>query len=310
MFPSFSKIRSDTKHGLSGVWFSTVWRELVMLLIKGVVPISICILELAFAVGLILYSSTSRTGLMYQNEPVTSEQLTLVCSLLFAHAIISLVRNALASGMKVGMSKYYLELASSPNTKPNSGLTSHTKYYINQFTLYAIKDIYTVLLSFFCVIPGIIARAKWSMSHFIIAEDHETRASEALIESGYVMEGFKLKYVLFNMSLFPAYIPLIIFGSLTAVATIWLQSEVLILTFMILTLGAFIITTPYIKAAQAKFYYYIKNPIIDAESELKELKTLKAEKFSFDDFVVEYEAKVAKRMKNPTKNDPNKPNYL
>lgn len=310
MFPSFSKIRSDTKHGLSGVWLSTAWRELIMLLVKGIVPISVCIIELIFAVGLILYSASSKTGLMYKDEPITSEQLTLICSLLFAHAIISLVRNALASGMKVGMSKYYLELAASPNTKPHSGLTSHTKYYINQFTLYAIKDIYTVFLSFFCVIPGIIARAKWSMSHFVIAEDHDTRASDALTESGYTMEGFKLKYVLFNLSLLPAYIPFIVLGGLAIATTIWLQSEILTLILALLAAITLVFTMPYIKTAQAKFYYYIKNPIIDTESELKELKTLKAEKFSFDDFLVEYEAKVAKRMKNPTKNDPNKPNYL
>ena len=46
----------------------------------------------------------------------------------------------------------------------------------------------------------------------------------------------------------------------------------------------------------SKFYWHIKHPVYDKDKDLKELKTLKAEKFSFDDFVAEYEEKIARKQ--------------
>jgi uncharacterized membrane protein len=264
MFPKFSNIKSEAKYALNGLWGKTAWKEFLLFITGGTMSFGLCLYEL---IGLLILNIIARTS---ESEWATHiDSITLYVIL---HVLISVVRMCLASGMKIGMNKYYLELAEKPSREPQTGLTSHMKYFANHFIMIAARDIYASILTLFCIIPGIISYMKWSMAHFVIAEDAETHPSESMIESGYTMDGYKWKYFLFNLS----FIPLIIVSTVSVI-------------------GLFF-TIPYIKMAQAKFYYYIKHPVYDKDKDLNELKTLQSDKFSFDDFVAEYEDKIARKQ--------------
>lgn len=266
MFPKFSTIKSEARDALSGIWGKTAGKEFLIFLTGGVMTFGLCLYEI---IALLIINIIARTSTVEWAIHINTITLCMVL-----HIVISIIRICFASGMKIGMNRYYLELAAKPNREPQSGLTSHIKYFSSQFILSVLRDIYTSLLTLFCVVPGIMSYLKWSMAHFVVAEDVDARASDAMVESGYTMDGFKWKYFLFNLS----FLPLFLISSISVVG----------LFFFI----------PYIKMAQAKFYYHIKHPIYDKDKDLNELKTLQTDKFSFDDFIVEYEDKVARKQQS------------
>ena len=265
MFPRFSDIKADARYALGGIWGKVAFKEFLLFLIGGGQTFGTCLYEL---ISLIIFNISVRFATESKYEGIINT-ITLI---VIAHLIVSIIRMCLGSGMRIGMTRYYMALADKPSVEPNCGLTSHMKYFANDFMMCAARDIYTSLLTFFLIIPGIISYLKWSVAHFVIAENPDTRPSDALVESGYTMEGYKMKYFLFNLS----FVPLLIVSSISIV-------------------GLFFVI-PYMKMAQAKFYWHIKHPVYDKDKDLKELKTLKAEKFSFDDFVAEYEEKIARKQ--------------
>ena len=264
MFPKFSYIKSEAKSALTGIWAKTAFKEFLLFLVGGPMTFGFCLYELIALLILNLTASESSAAWASNIDTITTYVLL--------HVLISIVRMCIASGMKIGMNRYYLSLAEKPNKEPEDGLKSQMKHFANQFAMTSGRDIYSSLLTLFCIIPGIISYMKWSMAHFVIAEDPDTRPSEARVESGYTMDGFKTKYFLFNLSFAP-----------------------LLIISVISVIGLFF-AIPYLKMCQAKFYYYIKHPIYDKDKDLNELKTLNADKFSFDDFIAEYESKVARKQ--------------
>lgn len=265
MFPKFSNIKADARYALSGIWGKVAFKEFLLFLVGGGQTFGTCLYEL---IALIIFNISVRSATESKYENVINT-ITLI---IIAYLVVSIIRMCFKSGMQIGMTRYYMSLADKPSVEPNSGLTSHMKYFANDFMMRSARDIYTSLLTFFLIIPGIISYLKWSVAHFVIAENPDTRPGDALVESGYTMDGYKVKYFLFNLS----FLPLLLISSLSIV-------------------GLFFVI-PYMKMAQTKFYWHIKHPVYDKDKDLKELKTLKAEKFSFDDFVLEYEEKISRKQ--------------
>ena len=265
MFPKFSNIKADARYALSGIWGKVAFKEFLLFLVGGGQTFGTCLYEL---IALIIFNISVRSATESKYENVINT-ITLI---IIAYLVVSIIRMCFRSGMQIGMTRYYMSLADKPSVEPNSGLTSHMKYFANDFMMRSARDIYTSLLTFFLIIPGIISYLKWSIAHFVIAENPDTRPGDALVESGYTMDGYKVKYFLFNLS----FLPLLLISSISIV-------------------GLFFVI-PYMKMAQAKFYWHIKHPVYDKDKDLKELKTLKAEKFSFDDFVTEYEEKISRKQ--------------
>jgi uncharacterized membrane protein len=134
-----------------------------------------------------------------------------------------------------------------------------------------ISQVKTAFLSLLFVVPGIIASLKWSMAKYIIADEPSTEPGDALTLSEQMMEGYKLKYFLFTLSFVPLYlVGLITFG----IGFIWI--------------------IPYVKACEAKFYESLKNPSWN-KNESDELLTLTTEKFSYEEFLSEYEKKIERK---------------
>ena len=86
------------------------------------------------------------------------------------------------------------------------------------------------------VIPGIIASYSYSMMHFVMAENPDMRANEAIRESKRLMKGNKWRFFCLQLS--------------------FIGWE--LLSFLTLGLGVFFLL-PYIHAANAEFYAELKN---------------------------------------------------
>ena len=108
--------------------------------------------------------------------------------------------------------------------------------------LYIITNFFTFLWSLLFVIPGIVKIYSYSMAPFILADNPDFTAREALSKSKKIMNGHKFELFVLQLSFFWWYI------------LDWI------------TLGiASIYVIPYVNATTTNFYNKIKEPKIEAE---------------------------------------------
>ena len=103
--------------------------------------------------------------------------------------------------------------------------------------LYFLIWLFTMLWTLLFVIPGIIKTLSYSMAYYVLAENPQMSANEALNESKAIMDGHKMDlFVLYLSS-----IPWMLLGSIT--------------------LGiAYIYVMPYMQLTITNFYHKIKRP--------------------------------------------------
>lgn len=104
--------------------------------------------------------------------------------------------------------------------------------------------LYVLLWTLLLIVPGIIAALGYSMTFYILADEPELKAEEALRKSKAMMDGYKLKLFYLDLRFF-------------------------LLAFLcILTLGiGFLWLIPYVNVTTALFYEDIKEGVLNQESE-------------------------------------------
>lgn len=103
------------------------------------------------------------------------------------------------------------------------------------FSAYIFMSIFILLWTLLLIIPGIIAAISYSMTFFILADDPNIGAMDAIDKSKQMMEGYKIKYFLLCL----------IFG--------------LLIIACLFTLGiGFLWLLPYMHVTFANFYNDIK----------------------------------------------------
>ena len=95
--------------------------------------------------------------------------------------------------------------------------------------------IFTFLWSLLFVVPGIIKAFSYSMSFYILAENPQMSATEAITESRRLMDGHKMEYFVLILS----FIPWMLLGTITAGL-------------------AYIYVGPYMQVTVANFYQELK----------------------------------------------------
>lgn len=108
--------------------------------------------------------------------------------------------------------------------------------------LYIITNFFVFLWSLLLIIPGIIKAFSYSMASFILADNPELTAREALEESKRIMEGHKFDLFVLQLSFFWWYL-------------------LVAITFGI----AYVYVVPYFEATMTNFYNEIKDKKIEAE---------------------------------------------
>jgi len=140
----------------------------------------------------------------------------------------------LSGPITLGVSCYFLKLIR--NEGPFiENMFGGFKFFIKSFVLNLLITIFTTLWTLLLIIPGIIAAFRYSMSYYIMIDNPELSAFEALNQSKLMMVGNKFEL----FSLWCSYLGWFILG--------------------VLTLGiAFLWINPYYEAAKANFYQDLK----------------------------------------------------
>lgn len=120
--------------------------------------------------------------------------LLTVYSLILAASAITIVGPLIIAGpMTLGLSRGFLELARKKKT-PFSVLFSGFKDFKRSFCTFLLVALKTVLWTLLFVVPGIIAAIRYSLSFFVLADNPDIKAYEAIEKSKQMMKGKKWKF--------------------------------------------------------------------------------------------------------------------
>ena len=208
-------LKRRAKEQLNGKWLQA-----------GIVCLIAWLLTMAFTGGTAVHSLQN----IWQNG-----ELVRVHSTNSSNSLGRLLSFILMGPITLGVSGYFLKLIR------NDGLLIEDmfggfKFFVKAFVLNLLIEIFTLLWTLLFVIPGIIAIFRYSMAYYIMMDNPQLSAFEALNQSKRMMVGYKFE--LFKLTL--SFLGWFLLGLLT------------------LGIGFFWIN-PYYETAMANFYQDLKD---------------------------------------------------
>lgn len=211
-----SQIKKKALASLKGKWGAAVLLTFTVFLVTSFVPV---LAEIIISGGF--------SAWVDQTEPSAAGNLV---SLFFSFLFIPL---------SVASYWFYLTVArwNDPKISQVFGIYKEWEMALKAIGTSILIGIFTMLWSLLLIIPGIIKGIAYSQTFFLLKDNPEFSALEAITESRKRMKGYKWKYFLMNLS-FIGWVFIAVF-----------------------TLGiGFLWLTPYISTANATFYNEIIAP--------------------------------------------------
>ena len=149
--------------------------------------------------------------------------------------LVWLISLIILSPLKVSLARTFLRNQDGEKPEFSMLIWGYKNCWEQSALLALLKDVFVTLWSLLFVIPGIIKYYSYSMANYILAENPEMKALDAITESKKLMKGYKFKLFVLDLSFF-----------------LWYLLEAI-------TLGlAGIYVQPYVEATKANFYLSIK----------------------------------------------------
>lgn len=193
------ELKQQAKESMEGKW-------------GNIIGIILLYLGISFLTGLIL-------GIIGIENKIFTNIVSLIISALFQFGYLS----------------FFLKISRNEEVEVEE-LWSKIKMFLPYILASAIVGFFTTLWTLLLIIPGIIASIRYSMIYFIMLDNPEMSAMEALNESKRIMDGHKMQY----FKLIVSFLGWIILGIFTlGILYVWL--------------------IPYMTVTQCNFYNQIKN---------------------------------------------------
>jgi uncharacterized membrane protein len=167
----------------------------------------------------------------------------LICLLIMTFIQFIFVLGTIASliiggPIALGMAIFTLNIARNQNLEISQIFNGFNRFVV-ALEAFLIMLVFVILWSLLLIVPGIIAALSYSMTFFILVDNENMKATEAIDQSKIMMQGKKWK-------LFCLFLRF----------TGWML-------LCILTLGiGLIFLVPYMQVSLAKFYEDIKSPVV------------------------------------------------
>ena len=109
----------------------------------------------------------------------------------------------LGGPMGVGLAMFSLKIArNQEDAKLEQIFDGFKERFTTKLGAYLLMVLYVFLWTLLLIVPGIIAAISYSQLLFILAEDNEIGAEEALRKSKAMMDGYKMKYFTLSLRFF------------------------------------------------------------------------------------------------------------
>lgn len=192
------ELKQQAKESMEGNW-------------GNIIGIILLYLGISFITGLIL-------GMIGIENKIVTNTASLIISALFQFGYLS----------------FFLKISRNEEVEVEE-LWSKIKMFLPYILASVTVGFFTTLWTLLLIIPGIIASIRYSMIYFIMLDNPEMSAMEALDESKRIMEGHKMQY----FKLMVSFLGWIVLGILTlGILYVWL--------------------IPYMTVTQCNFYNQIK----------------------------------------------------
>lgn len=127
------------------------------------------------------------------NEQLTGFLVTGAAVIAVAALVMAAAYFVLGSVVGVGYAKFNLDLVGRW-TEPEIGtLFGYFKHWKTTAAANLLQALYVLLWSLLLIIPGIIAGYSYAMTNYILAENPELTASEAIAQSKQMMSGNRMR---------------------------------------------------------------------------------------------------------------------
>ena len=142
----------------------------------------------------------------------------------------------------VGLTAVFLQLTRTGTTKIEYLFNGITTGFVNKMLGYILVTLYTLLWSLLFYIPGLVKGYSYAMTFYILNDNPEMSANDAITRSREMMDGHKWQLFCLHFSFIG-----------------WILLS-------ILTCGIlFLFVAPYMQAANAEFYEKLKNDELAAK---------------------------------------------
>ena len=200
-----SDFRKQAKEALRGKWF--------IALIAGVIASLLGGLNGMGGVSISIDGSSSEGGSGTVVPPVgggdvnVSEEMLEILGIfliifgvvLVVAAIMSFIYLIIGGAVGIGYSNFNLDIIEGREARIGTIFDSFDQWKTG-FVARLLSSIYVALWSMLFVIPGIIASYSYSMMHFVMAENPDMGANEAIRESKRLMKGNKWRFFCLQLS--------------------------------------------------------------------------------------------------------------
>ena len=201
-----SDFRKQAKEALRGKWFIALIAGIIASLLGGLNGMG--------STGVNFGGSSSSEGGSGTVVPpagggdvnVSDEMLEILGIFLIIFGVImvvaiimSFVYMIIGGAVGIGYSNFNLDIVDGRKAKIGTIFNSFDQWKTG-FVARLLCAIYTALWSMLFLIPGIIASYSYSMVHFVMAENPEMSANEAIRESKRLMQGNKWRFFCLQLS--------------------------------------------------------------------------------------------------------------
>ena len=147
---------------------------------------------ISFSTSVTTSSATQSTGAAVDNMPDYVKIILLI--IVGAVLVIAIAMTIIGAAVKLGYCRYNMDLFTAVE-KPSIGLLfSRTKIVWKALGMAILKCLILTVATFLFIIPGIILGLMYSQSEYILAENPELKATEAMKKSRVMMKGNKWKF--------------------------------------------------------------------------------------------------------------------
>ena len=186
---SISELKKKALSQLKGNWTNPVITTLVFFSLAIAASLALC--GMAFALTWVL---SIPINFIIKDLSMTEPLLEAV------NGILSTIVSFLLMPLCVGFINYFLMFSKSHKPDIVNLFDGHKKSFPNSVIAGLLVEIYVILWSLLLIIPGIIKSYSYSMTFFIIADEPNISANEAITKSRAMMNGYKWKYFLLQLS--------------------------------------------------------------------------------------------------------------
>ena len=217
-------------------------------------------------------SEGGTTGEVTSIEEILPVLIVVIIVASFFFLIAVAIHLCVGGPAKLGYAKFNLALVDKKEARIGD-LFSQFRRFSDGFLLNLLTGLYTFLWSLLFIIPGIIKSYSYAMTPYILYEDPELSANEAITKSRKLMDGnkgrlFCLLFSFIGWSLL-ASLPVVIVSLITSVAVLVggtafaIIGILLMIPAVIVTSVAAYVISAYQEAAQAAFYREITQTALE-----------------------------------------------